>query len=210
MNILITSSFVALLLTSIFKTRISAHSTHGTMSSKQLNADSSEDIQGFEADFPEKSKARTEFTTSGLTVVRAWSSTGAFYTLDCDAVELAFLGLDRFEPTPRSQDPAGEDAFILKMRQLGAKHYASVSDYFMRTLENAERSGRPKRRVVRAYGWPADGGVWALKMAYMEAWEKGVGRIHNAFTMEERCREIEKLGGGFYADPRDCPDLDLP
>lgn len=63
---------------------------------------------------------------------------------------------------------------------------------------------------VKFYGWPADGVVLVLKMASMDAWEKGLGRIHNAFTMEERCREIEKLGGVFYANPKDCPDLDLP
>ncbi len=33
--------------------------------------------------------------------------------------------------------------------------------------------------------------------------------LFNAYSMEERCIWIEKLGGTFYADPKDCPDLDL-
>jgi hypothetical protein len=35
-------------------------------------------------------------------------------------------------------------------------------------------------------------------------------RIHNAHDMEERCWWIKKLGGVFYADPKDCHYLDLP
>lgn len=49
----------------------------------------------------------------------------------------------------------------------------------------------------------------------MQTTEAGAGDIgaaivHNAYTMEERCRIIEELGGTFYADPKDCPYLDLP
>ncbi|KAK1768175.1 hypothetical protein QBC33DRAFT_536455 [Phialemonium atrogriseum] len=36
-----------------------------------------------------------------------------------------------------------------------------------------------------------------------------VGGIRNAYNMEERCKVIEQLGGTFYAEPRECPDLDL-
>ena len=34
--------------------------------------------------------------------------------------------------------------------------------------------------------------------------------LFNAYTMDERCNIIEQLGGTFYANPKDCPDLDLP
>ncbi len=34
--------------------------------------------------------------------------------------------------------------------------------------------------------------------------------LFNAYTMDERCSIIEQLGGTFYANPKDCPDLDLP
>lgn len=62
---------------------------------------------------------------------------------------------------------------------------------------------------VLIIGWPAGGGVWVFKTTYLDAIEKGVGRIKNAFNMEERCRAIEQLGGTFYADPKECPDFDL-
>lgn len=55
------------------------------------------------------------------------------------------------------------------------------------------------------------GGVWALSMTRREAYdlEKLFGLIYNARDMNERCRMIERFGGTFYEDPRDCPYLDL-
>lgn len=153
----------------------------------------------------EKSTNRTEFTAGSLTVVRGWPSTGGFYILSCDGVELEFLGLDRFEPTPRSQDPAEEDAFCANMRRLGARWYRDLEAEAAASLEGEYRTGH----VVKAFGWPADGGVWALKMPEMDSYMKGMSRIRNAFSMEERCRQIEKLGGVFYSDPAKCPDLKL-
>lgn len=53
------------------------------------------------------------------------------------------------------------------------------------------------------------GVVWALHTTVEEATKKGIGLVHNAYNMEERCRVIEHIGGIFYADPKDCPYLDL-
>ena len=50
-------------------------------------------------------------------------------------------------------------------------------------------------------GWPGEvpsGGVWVLWTKRIEDAEKGVARIRNAFTMHERCKAIEMLGGKFY------------
>jgi hypothetical protein len=58
-------------------------------------------------------------------------------------------------------------------------------------------------------GWPAAGGVWVLKTTKDEASRKGVAIIYNAYNMEERCKAIKQVGGVFYADPKDCLDLDL-
>lgn len=176
-------------------------STYGTMDPDELYYQDYEECQG-----PlEKSTNRTEFTASSLTIVRGWPSTGGFYTLSCDGVELEFLGLDRFEPTPRSQNPAEEDAFCANMRKLGADWYRDQEAEVADSLGGQYRTNY----VVKAFGWPADGAVWALKMPYMESYMKGIGRIRNAFSMEERCRQIEKLGGVFYSDPAECPDLKL-
>lgn len=59
-------------------------------------------------------------------------------------------------------------------------------------------------------GWTPDGGVWVWKTTRSDASEKGGAMLQNARTMEERCLVIEKLGGTFYANPKDCPFLDLP
>lgn len=58
-------------------------------------------------------------------------------------------------------------------------------------------------------GWTSDGGVWVWKTTRMDTSGKGGAQLQNARTMQERCMMIEKLGGTFYADPKDCPFLDL-
>ena len=91
------------------------------------------------------------------------------------------------------------------MRKLGADWYRNQEAQAAEDL----RGGNQTNHVVKAFGWPADGGVWVLKMPYMDSEMKGIGRIRNAFSMEERCRQIEKLGGVFYNDPAKSPDLNL-
>lgn len=39
--------------------------------------------------------------------------------------------------------------------------------------------------------------------------KKPFGLIYNARDMNERCQMIERFGGTFYEDPRECPYLDL-
>lgn len=182
-------------------------STYGTMNSGELYPQDYEESSGPMEEVFEKAMYRTEFTGGSLTTVRGWPSTGGFYILKCDGVELEFLGLDRFEPTPRSRDPAEEDAFCAKMRRLGPRWYRDLGAEAAESLGGGERTDY--MHVVKAFGWPADGGVWALKMPEMDAYMKGKSRIRNAFSMDERCRQIEKLGGVFYSDPAKCPDLDL-
>jgi hypothetical protein len=57
-------------------------------------------------------------------------------------------------------------------------------------------------------GWPTtgDGEAWGLKTTREEAYksEKPFGNIYNARDMDERCRLIERFGGEFYVDPREC------
>lgn len=59
-------------------------------------------------------------------------------------------------------------------------------------------------------GWTPDGGAWVWKTTIQGASEKGGAMLQNARTMEERCLVIERLGGTFFADPKDCHFLDLP
>ncbi|KAL4908644.1 hypothetical protein BDW74DRAFT_175326 [Aspergillus multicolor] len=139
--------------------------------------------------------------------VFGYPSCGGLYVLDdCTAFELEFLGYGRLDLPKgyRAKLREEEDAFCDKMRRLGAAYWERYSDYMRsQILHHGEPEG-----YVRV-GWPETGGVWVLDTTVPEASEKGAALIKNAFTMEEYCRLIERLGGVFYANPRDCPRLAL-
>lgn len=59
-------------------------------------------------------------------------------------------------------------------------------------------------KVHSFLGWPEDGGVWLLELSRKEAYDRRVGAIRLAKTMEERCHEIQMCGGTFCADPTEC------
>ncbi|GLB01628.1 hypothetical protein AtubIFM57258_000037 [Aspergillus tubingensis] len=143
--------------------------------------------------------------------VYGFPSRGGFYVLrECVGVELDFLGIDRFGNTerPSKSDPdwqAKEEAHCDRMRHLGAKWFETYRDelefMFFRTREDTD--------PYVSFGWPDGGGVWVLNTTYGRASELGTAIIHNAKNMEERCELIKRLGGIFYADPSDCPYLNL-
>lgn len=91
------------------------------------------------------------------------------------------------------------------MRRLGPTWWPNKH-----VLIESELSVTPDERAndYIQVGWTSDGGVWVRKTTRMDAIEKGGAQLLNARTMQERCM-IEKLGGTFYADPKDCPFLDL-
>ncbi|KAL2120205.1 hypothetical protein VTJ04DRAFT_4231 [Mycothermus thermophilus] len=125
--------------------------------------------------------------------------------------DLEFLGYDRFQIVwqPDPEDPntaADEEAHCYKMRQLGATWWESESAEFYASREVGSSTEEEKFIIT---GWPAGGGVWVLNGTVAEAGRKQAGMAFNAFNMEERSKIIEKLGGAFYANPKDCPDLDL-
>jgi hypothetical protein len=92
------------------------------------------------------------------------------------------------------------------VRQLGAQWWESELAWAESLRE--VRADLPEEEFIAA-GWPAGGGVWVLSGDIEAACGKHAGMLFNAYTMEERCNMIEKLGGTFYANPQDCPDLDL-
>lgn len=92
------------------------------------------------------------------------------------------------------------------MRQLGAEWWES--EHAWAANQRVVRQ-IPQKKTFIATGWPAGGGVWVLSEDQEVASMKQAGMLFNAFTMEERCKIIEQLGGTFYANPKDCPDLDL-
>lgn len=91
------------------------------------------------------------------------------------------------------------------MRRLAPTWWENEGLYDMSLI-----SAMPDKRVndYIKVGWTSDGGAWVWKTTRSDA--RGGAQLQNARTMQERCMMIEKLGGTFYADPKDCPFLDLP
>lgn len=119
------------------------------------------------------------------------------------SVEFEFLRVDRVKDMEPAEEQGEEDEHCVRMRRLGARWYPTFEAF----VQEGERSGR--KRVVVVVGWAEGGGVWVLRCEEWEVMKRGVGRVFNAVSMTERCEVIEALGGVFYADERDCPDLEL-
>ncbi|KAI0531655.1 hypothetical protein GGR58DRAFT_524228 [Xylaria digitata] len=141
------------------------------------------------------------------TYVYGYPSSGGVLVLPfCNGVDLSFLGLSRFDPAER-EDPAEEDLHCTRMRKLGAWWFASVYEY--ETMEFFSPGTRARKMLVVA-AWPQSGpGVWVLAMRVIEASQRGLGRVWNASSIDERCEVVKILGGKFYHDPTLCPDLKL-
>lgn len=157
---------------------------------------------GFLGDFGDIFFPRTQFTSRTGAIVTGWPTKGGYYSRLCSLVELDFLGLDRFKARNKSEDIDEEEAQCARMRQLGTRRYHSPSHEHHVTMG----STKPPQLY---FGWPDDGGVWAIQATEDESNDKGLGRINNAFTMVERYQMIKELGGTFYEQPKDCPYLDL-
>ncbi|KAL2823219.1 hypothetical protein BDW59DRAFT_173696 [Aspergillus cavernicola] len=135
--------------------------------------------------------------------VYGWPSKGGVYSLqDCTPVEIEFLGYDRLN-VPRhlkAESEEEEDAHCNHMRRLGATWWARYEDLSKFTVfgdKNLNLNGF----FIRV-GWPdGGGGAWVLHTTIDEAAERGTGLIDNAYTMEERCMMIERMGGGLLRDP---------
>lgn len=75
---------------------------------------------------------------------------------DLDAVELAFLGVERFRASSRSPDMVEEVRFCNRLRMLGAKWWEDERDYVDVVLGMRERTAVEAAEVV--FGWPTAGG----------------------------------------------------
>ncbi|KAM7198762.1 hypothetical protein V8F20_006077 [Naviculisporaceae sp. PSN 640] len=149
----------------------------------------------------------------GITIgaeVKCFPSSGGVYVHHCSPMELDFLDLPRCDSVPPSSDPAVEDAFCARLQLLGAKWFPSIANKHEHDGEKIFKVRVPPGEDdIHFFGVTSEGGLWVLAIDELGGWEKGVGRIENAANMEDKCKEIEKLGGVFYANPRDCPLLDF-
>jgi hypothetical protein len=138
-----------------------------------------------------------------VNTVRRWPSVSEIIIAErLQAVELVFLGLDGFYPTPRSTNSM-EDNFCKRPRMVGGKWRKGYWDYRQATVSGA-RMVYPDEREVLFPGWSKDGGLLVLRY---DSWKQvvgDIGTIYNTLTMEERCEAIEISGGIFFEDPEDC------
>ena len=147
---------------------------------------------------------RLRLGAHGATVY-GWPSTGGMLLREPNAVELEYLGIDRFHDSERSEDPAEEDVFCTRMGNVGASWWQSEGDWVDAILGEREMSEQESIRLE--VGWPEAGGVWILKYSIRNKPPPKIGKVKMALNMEERCQMIEGLGGKFYASSLECSDL---
>lgn len=160
-----------------------------------------------EADYPHFTEPTHRLDISnlgGTNEVLCWPSVGGILVArSLTAVELDFLSLSRFSPTPRSYNVTEEDAFCQRLRLLGAHWYSSYTDYEFAHLYRL-RQPTPDETQILHIGWPATSGVWVMRQENeFDQWD-GVFRMRNAYTMEERCKALEMSGATFYENPEEC------
>ena len=143
------------------------------------------------------------------------------YALCAGKPEMEFLGLGQVkEDVLRNmRDREEEDQLCERMRLLGAQEHdgyydASVFNTVIMGGGDGHSCGRYDymRSGVTLFGWPEAGGVWVLKLNGRELGAVGgMERLRNETNvdMETQSQLIEELGGRFYADPVECPELDF-
>ncbi|KAH6617399.1 hypothetical protein F5144DRAFT_498981 [Chaetomium tenue] len=135
-------------------------------------------------------RVRVSYSDGPGASVYGWPAKGGIYVHTASAVEIEFLGFDRFSPVPHPSpnNPSAapdEEAHCNKMRQLGAvwwkSEYAWSEDGL--TVHHTPPPDPPNSFIVT--GWPTTGGVWVLSTTKGEAIEKGVGVL--SFVKEVSC-----------------------
>jgi hypothetical protein len=94
-------------------------------------------------------------------VAYGYPSSGGILIKAFNAVELLHLNLDRFKEAKRSSDPANEDEFCKRFRNIGTVWWPSEGDCVNAELGEGD-SGKTTK--VGETGWPSsENGVWVLK-----------------------------------------------
>lgn len=103
-----------------------------------------------------------------------------------------------------SKEYPEEDNFCLKMRQLGAKWWEESGQEY--SIEQSLKDC-PDGPIEIDTGWPSVGdGVWVLRTKRKEC-DRSRAALRQCKTMDERATLIKELGGTFYRDSEECPEL---
>jgi hypothetical protein len=146
---------------------------------------------------------RAVFGTYGCTVY-GWPSKGGVIIRRCaDAVELEYLGFNRFDPpAKRCADQDEEDKFCTALLKIGGKWWSS-EERSMRTAASDGTADEPTDQELKEVfvGWPDDGGVLIAEFQNEIGEDKvpeDIGRLRMAFTMEQRCEMLTNHFGARY------------
>lgn len=150
--------------------------------------------------------------------VACWPSSGGIWIKHADVVDLEFLGLDRFDSTPRQFNQTAEDEFCSTLKMVGAEWWQLPPDFKRRGHLGKEQYGcetlescfTPDVRNEFLLAWPET----FMTVCYVpialveERGDESLGGYRNALTMEERCRVIMRLGGEVCRCKAECPELE--
>jgi hypothetical protein len=125
-------------------------------------------------------------------------------------VGLDFVGLDRIKDTPRSTNETEEDGFCDRLQKFGPIWYEDELWYRYSAMGITSElpyefpdgcSPSTPQKPPTFYGYPSTGGLWVLELANdNELRRKRMGQLRNVFTMDEKSKVIEAMGGKFYTD----------
>jgi len=134
-----------------------------------------------------------------------WPSTGGIWMKELDAVEMAYLGIDRFNNVPRAADPVEEDTFCAKLRRMGASWWRSPELWPRPTrCDFLEECARPDIHMNMELCFPATGGAWVIDFTKTNTPHRG--HLGLSLTMDERCKVIQTLGGKFCSTMEACAE----
>jgi hypothetical protein len=158
-------------------------------------------------DMKPDTSVRTQFGTVNC-LVRGYPSSGGIVQGAFTGAELEWLGLSRSQPSSRSSDPHAEDEFSFQMLRLGAQWWRSECFYDQRSSQISGGYPWPENHPPTLdVGYPSTGGVWVLKTQSGDFEPEDFAKVIMAFTMDERCAALEKVGATFYPNVDDCPDI---
>ncbi|KAI9783016.1 MAG: hypothetical protein M1816_001630 [Peltula sp. TS41687] len=146
---------------------------------------------------------RFDITTSKAA---CWPSRGGVWIKPMTPVELSFIGLDRFNDSARSYNPADEDTFCQTLRRLGAQRYDfplgwPFPDARCTELDTCVDPVEPLPLALAFAGNDTYSPVWVLNMTTVPVEVRGPreGALKNALSMTDRCTLLEKFGAKYCA-----------
>lgn len=135
--------------------------------------------------------------------VGCWSD-GGVWMKSISAVEMAWLGVDRFQDTERAESQADEDEFCARFKMLGPTFWELPPRWPMYTSWcSTIKCARPTKQVNISTAFPPTGGVWILDSENERPYQQ-LQALRNALTMEERVDVIKDMGAYFCSDIDAC------